>query len=171
MNRRNLQSLFLAGCVALCSALPATAHASEPYMVDIQVSSLHITEAYAYATHKKAKTAAIFFSHVDNQGDAVRIVKASSPASGRIELHEMAMTGDVMEMRELENGFPIPGKQVFDFNSKGYHFMLMDLHHPLEKGSMVELSFELEDGTSLTHKIPVIAVADAPAHKAGHSGH
>ena len=47
--------------------------------------------------------------HAPNTGDVPdRLVSASSGIAERVELHTHIMDGDVMRMREVEGGIPLP---------------------------------------------------------------
>jgi uncharacterized protein YcnI len=50
-----------------------------------------------------------------------RLVAARAEVSGRTEIHEMAMDGDVMRMRELADGLPIPAGETVTLEPGGYH--------------------------------------------------
>jgi copper(I)-binding protein len=64
---------------------------------------LTFTSPWARATVKGAKVGAGYLMIV-NAGEDDTLIKASTDVSERVEIHEMKMVGDVMKMRELENG-------------------------------------------------------------------
>ena len=72
-----------------------------------------------------------------------KLVSASSPVAGMVEIHEMAMDGNVMKMRAVP-GLDLPaGKQV-KLGPGGYHVMLMGLKQELKPGSMVPVTLVVE---------------------------
>lgn len=92
------------------------------------------------------------FAELQNTGDAdVHVVGASSPASSRTELHEMA-TGDdgAMVMRPKEGGFVIPAGGTHVLAAGGDHLMLMDVTSPLTPGADAEVTLEFEDESTAT---------------------
>ena len=99
-----------------------------------------------------------------------KLVAASSPAAGRVEIHEMSMAGDVMKMRELASGLPLPAGKPVKLTPGGYHLMLMELKKPLAAGEVVPLALVIEgkDGQRSTQEVKatVRALADA-----GHKKH
>ncbi|MBX9834752.1 MAG: copper chaperone PCu(A)C [Burkholderiaceae bacterium] len=71
--------------------------------------------------------------------EAMRLVRAQSPAAGVTEVHEMKMDGDVMKMRAVP-ALDLPAGKAVDLKPGGYHVMLMDLKAPLAKGSTIPMT-------------------------------
>jgi len=109
------------------------------------------------------------FMQLRNSGSAAeRVVGASSPVSGRVEMHVTTREGDVMKMRQVES-FEIPARGSFELKPGGAHLMLMDLQRPLKQGEKVPLTLRLEKGGELNVVLTVEALgARMPAH--GHGG-
>ena len=94
-----------------------------------------------------------------------RLVSASSPAAGVVEIHEMTMQGDVMRMRAIP-GLDLPAGKTVEFKPGGLHLMLIDLKQPLEPGKSVPVTLVIESGgkrESLELKVPVRALAGQAA--------
>ncbi|MFN3567002.1 MAG: copper chaperone PCu(A)C [Burkholderiaceae bacterium] len=83
--------------------------------------------------------------------EPVRLVGAASPVAGVVEIHEMAMQGNVMRMRAVEGLDLAAGKPV-ELKPGGHHVMLMDLKRTLKAGERipVELRFETKDKRQFT---------------------
>lgn len=98
--------------------------------------------------------------------DAARLVAASSPVAGRVEIHEMKMDEGVMQMRHVP-ALSLPAGQSVSLQPGGYHLMLMDLKQPLKAGDTVRLSLRIErvgkPAETLQVDAPVRALG-APAH-------
>ena len=94
-----------------------------------------------------------------------RLVSASSPAAGVVEIHEMAMDGNTMRMRAVP-ALDLPAGKAVELKPGGYHVMLMDLKAPLTAGASVDLNLVVEgkDGKreTLALKAPVRALGAAP---------
>jgi len=94
-----------------------------------------------------------------------RLVSASSPAAGVVEIHEMAMDGNTMKMRAVP-ALDLPAGKAVELKPGGYHVMLMDLKAPLAAGASVDLNLVVEgkDGKreTLALKAPVRALGAAP---------
>lgn len=98
------------------------------------------------------------------------LVKASSPAFGRIELHEMKMQGDLMQMRQVQKIDLAKGKTV-KLEPGGLHLMLYQPRQPLKAGDRVPLSLTVKRGGK-TEEVAVSAEvramqapAAAPMHQ------
>jgi len=94
-----------------------------------------------------------------------RLVSASSPAAGVVEIHEMAMDGNTMRMRAVP-ALDLPAGKAVELKPGGYHVMLMDLKAPLAAGASIDLNLVVEgkDGKreTLALKAPVRALGAAP---------
>lgn len=73
-----------------------------------------------------------------------RLVAARSPVAGVVEIHEMAMDGEVMKMRQIP-GLDLAGGRTMDLKPGGYHVMLMSLRQTLAGGQKVPLTLVFED--------------------------
>jgi copper(I)-binding protein len=94
-----------------------------------------------------------------------RLVAASSPAAGVVEIHEMAMDGNVMRMRAIP-GLDLPAGKTVELKPGGLHLMLIDLKQPLEPGKSVPVTLVVESGgkrESIEVKVPVRTLAGQAA--------
>ena len=72
-----------------------------------------------------------------------RLVAASSPVAGIVEIHEMAMEQNVMRMRAV-GGLDLPAGKAVELKPGGYHVMLMELKGPLKAGDTVPITLVFE---------------------------
>ena len=98
-----------------------------------------------------------------------RLLSASSPVASVVEIHEMAMEGDVMKMRAVP-GLDLPAGKAVDLKPGGYHVMLIDLKQALKAGDKVPVTLVIEgkDGKRETLEVsaPVRALGgDKAEHK------
>lgn len=87
--------------------------------------------------------------------DGLKLVGGSSPAAGVTEIHEMKMEGDVMRMRALKDGLPLPAGQAVELKPGGYHVMLMDLKAPLPKDTSIPLTLVFKDAKGVESKMEI----------------
>ncbi|MDF2824307.1 MAG: hypothetical protein K0R68_1715 [Mycobacterium sp.] len=121
--------------------------ASAPEPATPQAQSVTVTDTWVKAA-PDGMTAA--FGTLTNTGDReARVVSASTPAAGMVELHEVVSTGGTMTMRPKEGGFVIPAGAQTNLEPGGDHIMLMDLNAPLIPGNDVEIVATFEDGSTL----------------------
>ena len=92
---------------------------------------------------------------VMNDGLEDTIVKASSPISSMVQLHEVITEGSTSKMQEKEGGFPVPAQGMVELKPGGYHIMMMNLTEPLEEGDEVEVTVTFEKAGEVTLTLPV----------------
>ncbi len=133
---------------ALCTA-PALAHGG-------QAGDVEITHPYATPSLPGAANGGAYIVRLENKGKvADRLLRASSPAAQRVELHTMSMDGNVMRMREVGEIALAPGAKVEMRPGAGFHLMLMGLQQPLQEGASFPLTLEFERGGKVEVKVVV----------------
>ncbi|MGY0503045.1 copper chaperone PCu(A)C [Nocardia sp. FBN12] len=90
------------------------------------------------------------FGILRNTGDApVTLVAATSPASDRVEIHEVVPDGTgAKTMRPKEGGITIPAHGEVTLKPGAEHLMFMDLLRPLRTGAETSLTLTFSDGSS-----------------------
>jgi copper(I)-binding protein len=94
-----------------------------------------------------------------------KLVAASSPVAGVVEIHEMAMQGDVMRMRAVA-GLDLPAGKAVELKPGGYHIMLMGLTQQLKPGDTVAVTLVIE-GTDKKRETLQIKAPVRPLNAAG----
>ncbi|MFI6865612.1 copper chaperone PCu(A)C [Nocardia sp. NPDC050406] len=92
------------------------------------------------------------FGVLENTGDQpVTLVAASSPASAKVEIHEVVAdaSGD-KTMREKQGGLTIPAHGSTTLKPGGEHLMFIDLKEPLRTGAETPITLTFADGSSTT---------------------
>jgi len=124
-----------------------------------------VNEAWVRATVPQQKATGAFMTLTSTQDG--KLVAASSPVAGVVEVHEMKMVDDVMRMRQVP-GLPLPAGQAVALRPGGYHLMLLELKQPLKEGDKVPLTLEVEDAKQVRSNITVEATVRALNAAAGH---
>lgn len=134
-----------------------------------ELGDLTITGGFSRATLPNAPVGGGFFTVTNNGAEDDRLVSVTSPAAGKAEVHEMAMSDGVMTMRPLPDGLPIPAGASVELKPGGYHLMLMDLKDRLIEGETVEVTLTFEKAGEITVPLAI----GAPNAKGGmdHSRH
>ncbi|PYE17485.1 hypothetical protein DFR67_106188 [Williamsia limnetica] len=112
-----------------------------------QAESVTVSDQWVKAADS-GMTAA--FGQLANTGNSeVHLVSVSSPASGFMEIHEMA-TSDTggMVMREKDGGLVIPAKGSHSLDPGGDHLMFMDITAPVTAGQTVDITLTFDDGST-----------------------
>ena len=116
-----------------------------------------VTDAWARATVQGQKATGAFMKITAK--DNAKLVSASSPAAGVVEIHEMKMEKDIMKMAALPNGLDLPAGKAVELKPGGYHVMLMDLKAPLAKDTTVPVTLTFQDAkgvkSNVELKVPV----------------
>ena len=153
----------LAAALALAAAaFPAQAHG-------FRLGALAIGHPYARATAPGQPIGGGYLK-LDNQGPADdRLLGASAAAvAERVELHTMAMEGDVMRMRSL-GAIDLPAGRSVELKPGGTHLMLVGLKAPLKAGDKFPLTLRFERAGQVEVVVNVEAAgAAAERHGAGH---
>lgn len=124
-------------------------------------------DAWARATPSGAKVGAVFVELRAAAGMADRLLSASSPMAGVVELHDHVREGAVMKMRRVE-AVAIAAGQTVKLQPGGLHIMLMDLKGALVAGETVKLSMKFEKAGVVELEAQIAPVGAMSPH-AGHA--
>lgn len=147
---RSLKPRLLLLALALCATV-----------AQAQVS---VDDAWVRATVARQTTSGMFAVITSTAGG--KLVAASSPLAAAVEIHEMAMQGDVMKMHAIA-GLDLPAGKPVRLESGGFHLMLIGLKQPLAAGATVPVTLTVEDKDGKRESVEVKAVVRA----LGASGH
>jgi len=100
-----------------------------------------VKDPWARATVAQQKASGAFMQLQSAKGG--KLLSASSPVAGVVEIHEMAMEGNVMKMRAVPS-LDLPAGKAVDLKPGGYHVMLMDLKKPLTAGDTIPITLVVE---------------------------
>lgn len=153
-----LRTLILSLCCL--TALSAQAH-------DYTLGKIKIGHPWSRATAPGAPAAGGFLK-LENGGEADRLISASAAVSETVELHTMAMDGNVMKMRKLDNGVEVPAGKTVELKPGGLHVMFIGLKAPLKEGEKFPLKLKFEKAGEVTVDVKVEAMGAAAA-PAGHA--
>ncbi len=127
-------------------------------------AQVSVYQPWTRATPPGSKVGAGFMQ-LRNAGAADRVIGASSPVAGRVEMHVTIREGEVMKMRQVQ-AFEVPAGGSFELKPGGAHLMLTDLKRALQKGEKLPLTLKLEKGGELKLELSVEeAGARQPAHR------
>ncbi|MCU0804329.1 MAG: copper chaperone PCu(A)C [Burkholderiales bacterium] len=107
----------------------------------VGAQTVEVKDPWARATAPGQKAGGVFMQLKSPGGAA--LVAAESPAANIVEIHEMAMEGNVMRMRAIPK-LDLPAGQTVALKPGGYHVMLIDLKAPLKKGDMVPVKLKVQ---------------------------
>jgi len=110
----------------------------------VKAGSIDISGPFLRAMVPGAKVGGGFVT-LENEGkEADRLIGAASPAAKRVEVHEMTMENDVMKMRQVKDGVPLPAGGTVALKPGGMHLMFMEVAKPFKEGDTVPVTLEFE---------------------------
>ena len=104
-------------------------------------AQVSVDQPWIRATVAQQKSTGAFFQ-LRAASDS-RLVGVRSPAADMVQIHEMAMEGDVMKMREVP-GIDLPAGKMVELKPGGYHVMMMGLKQAIKPGDSVPLTLVFE---------------------------
>jgi len=153
--------------IAICAVLGVSFSVSvlaQNVSQTVTTSAIQIENAYTRATVPGQQVAGGFMK-IENKGASVdQLVSASSPAAGEVQLHEMAMDGNVMKMRQVKD-IAVPAGGAVELKPGGLHLMFMGIKAPLTAGETVPVKLKFAKAGELEVKMPVNAMGNAGAMK------
>lgn len=156
----------LAAVALALSAAPVTAGQMEHKTT---AGQLVIEDAFSRETLPNQPVAGAFLTLTNTGDSADRLIGGTSAVAGRVEVHEMAMDGDVMKMRELDGGLEVQPGETVELKPGGYHIMLFDLTDRLKEGDMIEVTLEFAEAGEVTVPVMVHGKSAKSAH--AHAAH
>lgn len=152
--RRNILALSI---VATSLGLGFSVHAQEA-----KVGSIKIENAYTRSTVPGQQVAGGFMK-IENKGGVDQLISASSPVAGEVQLHEMAMEGNVMKMRQVKD-IAVPAGATVELKPGGLHLMFMNIKAPLAAGETVPVKLKFAKAGEVEVKMPVNAMGASAGH-------
>ena len=121
-----------------------------------KVGSVQIENAYTRSTVPGQMVAGGFMK-IENKGAVDQLISASSPVAGEVQLHEMAMEGNVMKMRQVKE-VVVPAGGAVELKPGGMHLMFMNIKAPLTAGETVPVKLKFAKAGEVEVKMPVNAM-------------
>ncbi|MBU2486061.1 MAG: copper chaperone PCu(A)C [Alphaproteobacteria bacterium] len=122
---------------------------------DYKLGSLEIEHPYARATPPNAPVSGGYMIIRNSGAEADRLISGEASFAERVEIHEMAMDGEVMKMRQLADGLEIPAGGEVVLKPGGYHVMFIGIDSQFKDGEVrnVKLTFEKAGSIDLEFEV------------------
>src|SRR6476659_5500180 len=146
------------------AALLATAPAQG---ADGKVGDLQISAPWARATPKGAQVGGGYLKITNTGSTPDRLTGGASVVSGKVEVHEMSMSGGIMKMRQLGNGLEIKPGETVELKPNGYHLMFTPLKQALEQGKPFTATLTFEKAGKVDLQFDVEGIGAPGAGKSG----
>lgn len=132
---------------------------------------LNISGPFSRATLPNAPVGGGYVT-IENRGKtADRLVSVSSDVAAETQIHEMAMEGDVMKMRQLPDGVEIPAGETVLLAPGGVHIMFMGLKQPFVEGQTIPVILNFEQSGPVEVELNVLGPGADSADHGEHGGH
>lgn len=164
---RAILGLFVLLFAAACQpASPPAEHTATPAAEASSVTSNGVTlsNGWASVTPGGVDVSAGYIDVANTGATADRLLSASSPRAARVELHEMAMDGAVMQMRAM-TAVDLPVGATVSFAPGGNHLMFEGVTAPFAEGEVIPVTLHFEHAGDISVDLPV---RRQPAHGEGH---
>lgn len=157
-----IRLLRAALAAAILVVTPAFAHNGITHL-----GTLNITLPFTRATLPNAPVGGGFLTIENTGAVADRLVSATSTVAAKTQIHEMAMEGEVMKMRELTEGIEIPAGETVVLAPGGLHIMFIGLKQAFVEGETIAVTLTFEKAGSVEVLLPVASAAADAAHGHG----
>ncbi len=124
-------------------------------------AEVSVQDPWSRATARTATTGAVYFTLVNRNGEADRLVAAASSAAKTVELHTHLEEDGVLRMRPVE-GVDVPAAGQVSFRPGGLHVMLIGLRSPLKEGKTVPVTLTFEKTGTVTVEARILPVGARP---------
>jgi uncharacterized protein YcnI/copper(I)-binding protein len=121
----------------------------------VTVGDLELTAGFTKAMLPGQPVGGGFVTITNKGSEDDRLVSAASAQAGEVQLHEMAMEGDVMKMRQLTEGIAIPAGQTVELKPGGLHLMFFKVAEPFKEGATVAVTLTFEKAGAVDVVLPV----------------
>lgn len=111
--------------------------------------------------------AALYATMKSAQDD--RLLRVTSPAGGRLELHETVFDGDIVRMQARPGGFELTPGEAFELRAGGPHAMWTG--RDFEAGERLPVVLHFENGGAVEATARVEAMTGASGTMADHGDH
>lgn len=138
-------SKSIALAAAFFTAISTTAVAG-----DGKIGPLKIDDTWARPSIGKAGNSAAYMTITNSSGAADTLVAVTTPYAGKAELHTHIRDKDIMRMRQVKGGIPVPANGKVELKPGGYHVMLMKLKEPIKKDTMIPLTLTFKNAGNVT---------------------
>ena len=121
--------------------------------------NMMVTAVWSPATPGGATTGAVYATIMNHGNQPDTLIGGSTPAAGKLEIHQMTRTNGVMSMRPVSTGIPVAAGGIVTLGPQAdYHVMLSGLKQPLKTGTRVPLTLNFAKAGPVQVEITVEAI-------------
>jgi copper(I)-binding protein len=159
---RTISLIVAAGAViTACSSGEEKAASSET-----AASAVVVTDVLCRPTPNGRQVTGCYMTLTSPVDDT--LVSVESPVAALAQVHETRMESNMMMMRELEAGLPLPAGEAVELKPGGNHLMLHGVREPIRSSQTVPLTLTFAKAAPVE---VTASVGQPPAAEDDHSGH
>ena len=128
-----------------------------------QEEILQVRDAWARPA-AQGGNGAIYFVIENHTSQTQEMIGVTADIASAVEMHESRMSGDVMQMHQLDVVSIGRGAEAV-FEPGGLHIMLIGLTQDLKTGDEIQITLDFKNYQDIQVTVPV---QDTPASDAGH---
>jgi len=119
-------------------------------------AGLKIEDAWGRAAPESAANG-VFYMKIYNPGSQDdKLISASSPGCGVIEIHEVKMEGDMMSMHPVAGGqLDIPAGETVELKTGGLHLMCIDKKESFTTGAKIPVTMQFDKAGEVNLEIEI----------------
>jgi copper(I)-binding protein len=111
----------------------------------------------------QGENGALYFVIHNHSSEADELIGLSSDIAAAAEMHKSKMSGDVMQMDQVES-VPLEAFAEIEFAPGGLHIMLVDLKQDVRAGDEIEVILDFKNYQDIKIKVPVRETAAPEDH-------
>jgi hypothetical protein len=117
-------------------------------------AGLEVQHAWSRPTPPAISVGVVYLSVVNHGAHADRLLGATTPRAGRVEIHESRSVQGIMQMRPVAF-IDIPAGATIRISPEGLHLMLVGLDAPLVAGARFPITLKFRDAGAITVPVEV----------------
>lgn len=132
-------------------------------------ADIRVEDAWARASLGQARNGAAYMIVHATGAQPDRLIAATSPVAGKVELHNHIMVGNVAQMRPVDAIEIVPGSPTV-LQPGGLHVMLLDLRGPLQAGQSFPVTLRFERAGEVQIQVDIRSPRPGQTpHSGGHT--
>ncbi|MGE0533053.1 MAG: copper chaperone PCu(A)C [Hyphomonadaceae bacterium] len=131
-----------------------------------QTAPIAVSEAWALPSPGGASVAAGYMQ-ISAGASADRLIGATSPRAGHVEIHTMETVAGVMQMRQVD-GLDVPANGSVALAQGGDHLMFIDVTAPFTEGEDIPVELTFANAGVIPVTLPVRRPSMSGGHGEGH---
>lgn len=133
-----------------------------------KAGALVIEAPWTRATPGKSRVGAGFLKITNTGKEPDRLIGGSAEVAKDFEVHEMAMSDNVMKMRRLPKGLEIKPGETVELKPSSYHIMFMGLERPLKADETIKGTLVFERAGTVAVEYRVMPMGAQPSGQKHH---